>query len=329
MGVLRPPVALALARDTRTVPEPGGRLVYEPKFDGWRAALFVSAGVVQSRRDNDLAARFPEIVAAARAAGDVVLDGELVALRDGRLDFGALTSSPRTRPGTGVVIYYVAFDLLADGDTDLRSEPYRTRRARLEAWFADVAPPLQLVPSTTDRGEAMQWMQPAVAQLGIEGIVAKDSTAPYRAGRGGDWRKVRQKILVDAVVVGVAGALARPEALVLARPGPHGVLQQIGLSLPLPPAVRDVAARHVESTGEPRQRLPGVLGSAGTQYQPVHPSLVVEAETEATVMTFTARLRPRVHRLRPDLTPQDVQADSHRPVGPGHGPGRDSEPDTV
>jgi ATP-dependent DNA ligase len=42
---------------------------------------------VQSRRDNNLAQRFPEIVAAARGIGDLVLDGELVALRDGRLDF--------------------------------------------------------------------------------------------------------------------------------------------------------------------------------------------------------------------------------------------------
>lgn len=61
-------------------------------------------------------------------------------------------------------------------------------------------------------------------------------------------------------------------------------------------------------TGEPPRRLPGaILGHPGTEYQPVHPELVVEAEAEPTVETFSARLRPRVHRLRPNLRPQDIQ----------------------
>lgn len=253
-----------------------------------------------------------------------MLDGEIVALREGRLDFGALTSSPKTRAEAGVAIYYIAFDLLATADTDLRGEPYTTRRAELAARLAGVRPPLQLVPSVTDRSEAMQWMRPEAAQLGIEGIVAKDTTKPYRPGRTGDWRKIRQRIVIDAVVVGVAGALARPEALVLARPNVHGALEQIGLSLPLSPALRDATAAHVESTGEPRRRLAPVLGSEGTEYQPVHPTLVVEAEAEATVLTFTARLRPRVHRLRPDLNPDDVtphvptEASSRRHEGSDH-----------
>ncbi len=308
MGAIRPPVAMALARDGREVPGPDPRWAYEPKFDGWRAAVFTARGLLQSRRDNDLAGRFPEIAAAGRALDDLVVDGELVALREGRLDFGALTSTPRARAEAGVVIYYVAFDLLADGARDLRGEPYRVRRAVLEERFAAAVPPLQLVPATPDRAEAMTWMRPEVAELGIEGIVAKDVTRPYRAGRTGDWRKTRQRIVVDAVVVGVAGAVTRPEALVLARPDRAGTLHQIGLSLPLPPALRDAAAALVEATGEPRRRLPGVLGSEGTEYLPVHPTLVVEAEAEATVMTFAGRLRPRVHRLRPDLTAAEVTA---------------------
>jgi ATP-dependent DNA ligase len=153
--------------------------------------VFTVAGVVQSRRDNNLAGRFPEIVGAARRLGDLVLDGELVALREGKLDFGALTSFPASRAGAGVTIYYIAFDLLADCEDDLREQPYRARRARLEEVFTGVAPPLQLTPSTTDRAEAMQWMQPDLATIGIEGVVAKDTTQPYRAGRSRDWRKIR------------------------------------------------------------------------------------------------------------------------------------------
>lgn len=308
MSVLRPPVGLVLAREVRDIPGPDPRWAYEPKFDGWRAVVFAGDGVLQSRRNNDLAARFPEIMAAVRPLGDVVVDGELVALREGRLDFGSLVALPASRAAAGVDVYFVAFDLLADRDEDLRPASFVTRRARLEEVFAEARPPLQLTPSTRDREATTQWMRPEVADVGIEGVVAKLSGSPYRAGRAGDWVKIRQKVVVDAVVIGVAGALARPEALLLARPDLDGVLRQIGLSLPLPPAFRDEAARHVRPTGEPQRRLPtAVLGHEGTLYQPVHPTLVVEVEADATVLTFTARLRPRVHRLRTDLTAEDVR----------------------
>lgn len=307
MAVLRPPVAPVLARDEREVPDADPCWVYEPKFDGWRAMLFTAAGVVQSRRNNDLATRFPEIAVAGRELGDLVLDGELVALRDGRLDFGALTSMPRGREAAGVVIYYIVFDVLADGDDDLRRLPLRRRRERLTELLAPARPPLQLTPSTTDRDTALRWMSPELAEIGIEGVVAKDVTEPYRAGRTGSWRKVRQKVVVDAVVVGVAGSADRPEALLLARPDHTGTLVPIGLSLPLPPALRDEAAARVTPTGEPRTRLPGsVMGHQGGEYQPVHATLVVEAEAEAIVMSFSGRLRPRIHRLRPDVTVDEI-----------------------
>ncbi len=303
--MLRPPVGLVLARDERTIPGPGPRWTYEPKFDGWRAVVFSATGVIQSRRNNNLGGRFPEISAAARPLGDVLLDGELVALRDGRLDFGALAAMPGHRDAD---VYFVAFDLLATGSEDLRPLPFETRRSILEEVLAGVAPPLQLIPSVRDRDVAAQWMRPEVADVGIEGVVAKVVSSPYRAGRTGDWVKVRQKIVIDAVVIGVAGALARPESVLLARPGPDGVLQAIGLSLPLSPSFRDEIASRVRATDEPRQRMPAfAMGGEGAEYQPVLPTLVVEAEADAAVTTFTARLRPRIHRLRPDLTPEDIE----------------------
>jgi ATP-dependent DNA ligase len=152
------------------------------------------------------------------------------------------------------------------------------------------------------------WLAPEAAEVGIEGTVAKRFDAPYRGGRTGDWQKTRSAVVVDAVVVGVTGPVIRPEALVLARPDQAGVLHPVGLSLPLPPSFRDSAARHVMATGEPIRRLPGtVLGHQGAEYLPVHPRLVVEVEAEPTITTFTNRTRPRVHRLRPELHPADVE----------------------
>ncbi|CRK56894.1 ATP-dependent DNA ligase clustered with Ku protein, LigD [Alloactinosynnema sp. L-07] len=272
MAVLGPPVGLALARSLGRLPAPDpARLALEPKFDGWRGALFAMAGVLQSRRDNDLAARFPEIIRAGAGLGDVVLDGEIVALREGRLDFGSLTVAPARRADLGVVIYYVAFDVLAVGEDDLRVLPYGDRRARLEELFAGAAPPLQLAPSVRGMAEALAWMEPEQAVVGIEGVIIKDVRRPYRPGRTGDWLKVRQTRLVDAVVIGVTGSLARPLELVLARPDESGERRWIGLSQPLPPKLRDQAGQHVRSTGEsPRRVSGGGFGQPSTEYLPVH-----------------------------------------------------------
>lgn len=151
MAALHPPIALALAVDERGVPGPDPRWAYEPKFDGWRVCLFTKSRYVQSRPGNNLAHRFPELVEPAAALGDLVMDGEVVALRDGRLDFAALTSSPPSRLLAGIVVYFTAFDVLAIGREDLRPQPYRDRRARLEQLFTSARPPLQLVPATGDR----------------------------------------------------------------------------------------------------------------------------------------------------------------------------------
>ncbi|MEV0070949.1 hypothetical protein [Amycolatopsis sp. NPDC050768] len=310
MAVVRPPVRLPLAQSAREVPvsRPGWSWAFETKLDGWRAVLFAELGLLQSRHDNNMADRFPEIVQAGARLGDVVLDGEIVALREGRLDFGALASRPGARPKTGVSIYFAAFDVLADGRVDdLRSRPYRERRARLEQLLAGVVPPLQLVPSTTDRDAAMAWMRPEASDVGIEGVIAKLLDARYRPGRTDAWVKVRQTAVVDAVVVGVAGNPEEPSEVVLARRDAGGAWRQIGLSLPLAPRLGQQIGARVTLTGAPAHYTSaGGFGRGRTQYLPVRPEVVVEAETDPAVESFSSRQRPRVHRARPDLVAEDL-----------------------
>jgi ATP-dependent DNA ligase len=160
MPVLVPPVEPMLAKLARDLPAPGGReVVFEPKWDGFRCLAFVSAGAVdlRSRNDRPLARYFPEVVAelAARTA-DAVLDGELVACRDGQPDFPALLA--RLHPAATRVqrlaaetpASFLAFDLLATDGEDLRDRPFGERRRRLERLVGDGRDrPVQLSPTTS------------------------------------------------------------------------------------------------------------------------------------------------------------------------------------
>lgn len=203
----------------------------EWKWDGIRVQLVVRGGEVflWSRGEELITERFPEIAAAARAlAPGTVLDGELVAWRDGAiLPFSALQRRiGRTNLSARVLreapVVLLAFDLLEEGGVDVRERPQRERRARLEALLASArggAPPaspqaaggaaaaagaLQLSPLV----EAPTWEALAAARAtsrerGVEGIMLKRADAPYRVGRvRGDWWKWKvAPHTVDAVLV--------------------------------------------------------------------------------------------------------------------------------
>src|SRR4051794_24340715 len=207
-----------LARAMETLPtgralRGGG--VYEPKWDGYRGLLFVTdAGVrVQSRRGADLTRGFADIAAAARRQLPlgVVLDGELVVWgRDGP-DFGALhqrMTATRVRAAELAVAApatFLAFDVLAVDDIDVRPRPLRERRVLLEALMTDVRPPLQLTPQTDDLATAERWMRDyALAPVGVEGVVAKGTADAYLPDQHG-WVKVKIRDTADALVGAVVG----------------------------------------------------------------------------------------------------------------------------
>lgn len=218
-GPLPLPVRVALARRVDTVPAadalPGG-CAYEPKFDGHRMVVLTGPVRLQTRSGRLVTATFPEIAEAAGALpSGTVLDGEVVIWRDGRIDFGALQRralrGSRRRPV--LPANYAAFDLLAAGGTDLRGRPYDERRAALVALLAPLGPPLQAVPMTTDRDEAVQWYT-SLAPAGIEGLVVKGRGQRYRPDRR-DWLKLRHAVPQDAEAIGFTGAPRAPRALVL------------------------------------------------------------------------------------------------------------------
>ncbi|HVD86670.1 MAG TPA: ATP-dependent DNA ligase [Solirubrobacterales bacterium] len=196
---LSPPIKPQLALTRKQLPE-GEEWAYEPKLDGFRAIVFVDGGnfYIQSRGGKSLSRYFPEL---SFAPGRWVLDGELV-IRDaeGNLEFDSLQE--RIHPAQSriellskeIPAGYVVFDLLAEGDESLLGAPLRERRRRLE----EIAPAagLELTPLTPEAEQAERWLG------SIEGVMAKDLSAPYVPGKRKGMAKVKRERTIDCVVMG-------------------------------------------------------------------------------------------------------------------------------
>src|SRR6476620_5605592 len=147
----------------------GDGWLFEPKWDGFRTLVFRDRDEVllQSRDEKPMNRYFPELIAplAAGLPERCVIDGEIVIVGGEGLDFEALLL--RIHPAASRVkllaaqspASFVAWDLLALDEQDLRNEPLATRRERLERVLADTRPPLHLSPATRDRSLAQDWFR--------------------------------------------------------------------------------------------------------------------------------------------------------------------------
>ncbi|MGY0018655.1 ATP-dependent DNA ligase [Streptomyces sp. cg35] len=283
---MRPPLDVALAESVEALP-PGDGWAFEPKFDGHRMVVFRGADdvLLQARSGRLVARAFPDLAAAARALpAGTVLDGEVVVWHAGRTDFAAVqrraaaASTARARVlARELPASYAAFDLLAERGTDLRALPYAERRARLVALLEPLGPPLQPVPSTTDRETALTWYE-ALTATGIEGLVAKRLDGPYRGGRR-SWLKLRHSDTRDALVVGFTGPATGPRALVVTLPGDGTPL----LTTPLPAALRADAADLLPPATGREARITAVgVGEVTYRLLPPEPPLTLEVRQRTT-----------------------------------------------
>ncbi len=204
-----PPLEPMLAKASSSLPDGDGWL-FEPKWDGFRAIVFRDGDEVymQSRDLKPLDRYFPELAAPllAQLPERCVLDGEVVIAREGRLDFEALLL--RIHPAASRVRMlaaespssFVAWDLLALGDDDLRDVPQGERRARLEVVLGSAVPPVHLTPATLDRALAADWFD-RFEGAGLDGVVAKRLDGVYQPGKRA-MLKIKHERTADCVVAG-------------------------------------------------------------------------------------------------------------------------------
>jgi ATP-dependent DNA ligase len=164
-----------------------------------------------------------------------VLDGELVATRDGAFDFPSLLG--RIHPAASRVerlrrdspAAFVAFDLLAIGADDLRERPFDERRQLLAALLAGARSPLHLTPLTDDPTVATGWLE-RFQGAGIDGVVAKRLDLRYEPGARA-MVKVKSERTADCVVAGFRWHTDRPAvaSLLLGLYNAAGGLQHVGV----------------------------------------------------------------------------------------------------
>ena len=198
-----------LAKPQPSLPD-GSGWAYEPKWDGFRALVFRDGDelLVQSRDLRPLNRYFPELEAPLRAAlpERSVVDGEIVIAGSRGLDFDALLlrihpAESRVRLlAAGTPASYVAWDLLAIDDEDLRARPFAERRRRLTGHVEAGVPGVHLTPTTEDRSLAADWFA-RFEGAGLDGVIAKRLDGAYQPGKRG-WAKVKHARTADVAVAG-------------------------------------------------------------------------------------------------------------------------------
>ena len=338
-----PPLAPMLSSAASALPR-GDGWQFEPKWDGFRTLVFRDGDemLLQSRDERPMNRYFPELVEplAATLPERCILDGEIVIAGPAGLDFEALLL--RIHPAASRVkllaaqtpASFVAWDLLALGDEDLRQQPLAARRERLERVLAGASRPVHLSPATRDRDLAEDWFR-RFEGAGLDGVMAKRLDAPYRAGER-TMIKVKHARTADCVVAGFRwhknGLGTMVGSLLLGLYDEDGTLHHVGVTAAFTNAVRKQLVAELAPLREAAleehpwrewadaqseawakgQRLPGATSrwnrGKDLSWEPLRPERVCEVAYEHMQGT-RFRHAGQFVRWRPDKRPQDCRYD--------------------
>jgi ATP-dependent DNA ligase len=316
----------------------GDDWIFEPKWDGFRALIFRDGDeiLIQSRDEKPLNRYFPELLPPLQEAlpARCVLDGEIVIVKDNELDFDLLQL--RLHPAASRVnllskqtpASVVFFDLLCEGECDLRSEPFQVRRQRLESLISSAKPPIHLTPATQDRDLAADWFR-RFEGAGLDGVVAKQISGTYEPNKR-VMLKVKHERDCDCVVAGFRwhkkGDRTLVGSLLLGLYDDAGALQHVGVCASfstakrkelvdfLAPYRKDALVSHPwkhwadHGGDEEAKRMPGGQSrwSQGKDlsWEPLRPELVVEVAYDH-MQGDRFRHIAQFRRWRPDKKPSD------------------------
>jgi ATP-dependent DNA ligase len=331
---VNPPILPMLAKRVSELPA-AGDWIFEPKWDGFRALVFRDKDeiLIQSRDEKPLNRYFPELLGplGSQLPPRCVLDGEIVVAKNGALDFEALQL--RIHPAASRVkllsqdipASIVFFDLLSEGERDLRNLAFQERRLMLESLFLSAEPPIHLTPATSEFRVAQDWFR-RFEGAGLDGVVAKPVSGTYEPNKR-VMLKVKHERECDCVVAGFRwhkkgeGTIG---SLLLGLFDDDGALQHVGVCASftdkkrselvefLAPyrrnALDDHPWKHWAELLSDGHRIPGAQSrwshGKDLSWEPLRPELVVQVaydHMQGSRFRHTAQFR----RWRVDKKPSD------------------------
>jgi bifunctional non-homologous end joining protein LigD len=193
----------------RLAPQPfsSSAWIFEIKWDGFRAIAYVNAKVsLRSRNEKELKHVFPELKELKQLASNVVLDGEIVVVKDGETDFQALLERSQATSPVEIElqekrspVVYIVFDILEKDGITLVNLPLIERKEILKASVKEGKHVL-LSDFVRKKGEAYYKV---ALEKGLEGIMAKKKDSLYEQGaRSDNWLKIKLLRSCDCVIFG-------------------------------------------------------------------------------------------------------------------------------
>jgi DNA ligase D-like protein (predicted ligase)/DNA ligase D-like protein (predicted polymerase)/DNA ligase D-like protein (predicted 3'-phosphoesterase) len=292
--------------------------IYEVKWDGIRAMISLDEGkiTIRSRNQRDVTENFPELLIPEQAfrATSALFDGEIVCLNEKgepvfehvvtRLHHRSESAIARARARHPAVCYL--FDCLYLDGRPIVNDPLMRRRD----WLIDSIRPNQVYRVSEAMDEGVE-LYTAAANLGLEGIVAKERTSPYLPGkRSPHWFKIKTRLTVDSIIVGYTKGKGERErtfgALQLARyKGDNLVyIGKVGTGFD-DRLARSITAdlQKLKEIKRPVKEKP--LDDAQTVW--LEPLMVCEVQVASARPSGGLIREPVFVRLRPDMSPDDCR----------------------
>ena len=331
---VNPPLLPMLAKRVAALPD-GDGWIFEPKWDGFRVLVFRDGDelLLQSRDEKPLDRYFPELAEPLRAVlpQRAVLDGEIVIATPDGLDFETLQmrlhpAASRVKLLAGQTPSSVVFwDVLCEGDRDLRAAPFRERRQVLEQLLSGAKPPIHITPATSDRAVAADWFE-RFEGAGLDGVMAKPEGGAYEPNKR-VMLKVKHERECDCVVGGFRwhknGRDVAVGSLLLGLRDDEGVLHHVGVCASFKDTVRRELVTFLApyreraldehpwkewAAHQGAQRIPGARSrwsqDKDLSWEPLRAELVVQVaydHMQGSRFRHTAQFR----RWRPDKQPRD------------------------